>query len=334
MKMKSEAVVFTEKNRVEIRTVNLRKPGPGEILVKTKYSCISPGTELRCLRGMEKNASPFPIVPGYSLSGTVLETGSGVKTMKPGDMVFSMGTADAGDVNVAWGGHISHAISREEDLVSIPDGIPLDEACITALAAISFHGVSLSRPLPNEKVIIVGLGIIGRLSTSMHRLSGAEVIACDASKERVEMARKSGITALVAGENFAAELKKVFPDGADIVVDATGSPAVTGKAMSFAKDVPWDNSLSSGARFLVQGSYEDSLQIPYNTVFNKEITVLFPRANQKRDRLAVMNLMKRKLLNMKDLITGLYPFGKAPECYEILKNPSQPGTLTFVLQWN
>jgi len=133
---------------------------------------------------------------------------------------------------------------------------------------------------------------------------------------------------------LSRELKKIFPQGADIVIDATGSPEVTAKAMSFAKDVPWDDSLVPGARFLVQGSYEDCLQIPYNIVFNKEIKVLFPRANQKRDRVAVLDLMKRKFLDVKGVISGVHPFAKASECYKTLMNPSQSGILTSVLKWD
>ena len=132
----------------------------------------------------------FPIVPGYSLSGTVIESASDVKNVKSRDKVFSTGTIDAVNVNIAWGGHISHAICKAEEVTLIPDGVQLLDACTTSLAAIAFHGMRLSCPQAHEKIIVIGLGIIGRLSAYMHCLSGAEVIACDASPERVEMARK------------------------------------------------------------------------------------------------------------------------------------------------
>jgi len=189
--MRATAIVFSGENKVEIETVNLRAPGKGEVFIETVFFCVSPGTELRCLRGKEKNAPAFPIVPGYSLTGTVVYAGKGVKTFKCGDTVFCTGTIHAGHLNIGWGGHISYAICREENIEKIPDGISMLEASTTALAAIAFHGVRLSRPQINEKVAVVGLGIIGRLSAAIYKLSGAEVVACDVSSERVAMAGRN-----------------------------------------------------------------------------------------------------------------------------------------------
>jgi len=97
------------------------------------------------------------------------------------------------------------------------------------------------------------------------------------------------------------------------------------------KDIPWDNSLTPGGRFIVQGSYEKNLEIPYNTVFNKEISVLFPRASQLRDQAAVLALMRRKLLKVADMIKEVSP-ENAVECYKGLQNPDNP-ELTYAFKW-
>ncbi len=331
--MRAKAVVFSGKDSVEIMNVNLRVPERGEVLIETACSCVSPGTELRCLRGKEKNASRFPFVPGYSLSGTVIAAGRDVLSIKPGDRVFCHGTVDAGGVNIAWGGHISHALCGEDDVEVIPAGISMADASMTAVAAIAFHGTMLSRPKADEKVAVVGLGIIGRFSAALHALSGAEVVACDISPDRVESARNAGIEAFVSGDNPAGAFRKRFSGGADIVIDATGTPAVTEKAVSAAKDIPWDNSPVRGARFVIQGSYENSLRIPYHDAFNREISVYFPRSQQKKDRLSVLDIMDRGLLKMHGLTDGVHSFESAPACYGALGNPKRVRALTFIFEW-
>lgn len=208
----------------------------------------------------------------------------------------------------------------------------MQDASISALASIAFHGMRLSQPVAEEKVVIVGLGIIGQLSARLHALSGATIIACDLSECRVKLAREAGINTVVIDENLNNTLSSFLPNGADIVIDSTGAVAVTGAAMDLMKDIPWDNSLTPGGRFVVQGSYEGDIKIPYNTVFNKEITVLFPRNNQQRDQIAVLDLMKQKSLNVANLITEVHPPENAAECYKSLQSPNNT-KLSYVFKW-
>lgn len=329
--MQAKAIIFSAKNKIDISSFDLRKPQEGEVLIQTEYSCLSPGTELRCLRGAESNAGNFPFVPGYSLTGTVIATGDGVD-MKIGTKVFSAGTIDAGKLGIAWGGHVSHAICNAGNVVPISAEVSMQDASMLALAAIAFHGTRLSQPVAGEKVIVVGLGVIGQLSARLHALSGANVIACDISKKRVEVAKEAGINALVIEKDLNETLDAFLPSGADIVIDSTGVPAVAGKAIELLKDIPWDDSLTSGGRFVVQGSYEKNIEIPYHTAFQKEISILFPRANQHRDQIAVLDLMKRKLLNVANLITEVHHPEKAAECYKSLQSPENTA-LTYAFQW-
>ena len=50
--MKTTCVVATDVNRVEVGEYELRDSLPGELLVETLYSAVSPGTELRCQAGL------------------------------------------------------------------------------------------------------------------------------------------------------------------------------------------------------------------------------------------------------------------------------------------
>ena len=72
--------------------------------------------------------------------------------------------------------------------------------------------------------------------------------------------------------------------------------------------------------------------IPYLEAFNREISLLFPRDNQKRDKLAVANLMSRGVLNSKNIISKIMMPEMADEAYRLLQeNPEE--NLTIIFEW-
>jgi 2-desacetyl-2-hydroxyethyl bacteriochlorophyllide A dehydrogenase len=298
-------------------------------LVETVYSCISPGTELRCLAGRQINSPLTPYIPGYSLSGRVLATGAGV-TLPPGTPVYCNGTIQANCATM-WGGHTGLALQRASGVYPLPAGVDLLDASMIHLIGIAYHGLCLSRPLPHEVVAVVGLGPIGLLSARLHALSGARVIAADLATERVALAQQSGIEAFVPQGSLKEAFAQVLPGGADVVVDATGAPALLPQTLELAKDKPFDDSLTAGARFLIQGSYADEIVAPYHTVFMKEISLWTPRDTQPRDVRAAIDLLARRKLAVHDLLTVFTP-AQAPDVYAELQQ-GKGGLMTAAFDW-
>lgn len=312
--MQSRAILFTAPSQVEVRDIHLPQPGPGEALVETAFSVVSSGTELRCLAGKQTGAV-FPFIPGYSLAGTVIAVGEGT-TIPPGTRVFCTGTAHA-NVSRTWGGHVAHAVKREEQLFPLPEGVELPDAAITHLAAIAYHGLRLNKPQPHEQIAVIGLGAIGQLAARLHAMTGAHTVAADLSPQRVALAREAGLEAFVPRD--LAEFRAYFPQGADSVVDATGVPALVAEGIAVARDLGWDDAPTPGARYVIQGSYAADFSIPYDAAFRKELTFLFPRDCQPRDFRAVLNLLRRGLLRVRDLIGETVEPEDAPRIYAALQ---------------
>ena len=97
------------------------------------------------------------------------------------------------------------------------------------------------------------------------------------------LARAAGIEAITPDGAIAATVHEVLPDGADIVVDATGAAAVLPQAVASARELGWDDSPLQGARIVVQGSYPEDFSIPYQEAFRKEAHILVPRDMPPRD---------------------------------------------------
>lgn len=111
--MKSEipAVVFTDENQVSLSTV-LRNPcGPTEVVIRTRYSMISPGTELRMLAGHYGAAGKFPYVPGYTSIGEIIEVGSDAGGWRVGDLVSARNTRPFANARSLYGAHSAEQLA-------------------------------------------------------------------------------------------------------------------------------------------------------------------------------------------------------------------------------
>lgn len=80
------------------------------VVVRNEYTVISAGTERANLLGLPNTSGKFPYYAGYSGAGTVVEIGSEVTSVQPGDRVV-----------VTWGGHCSYSFVNAENVVKISD---------------------------------------------------------------------------------------------------------------------------------------------------------------------------------------------------------------------
>ena len=328
--MQTQAVLFTSQQTASLQPVSIPEPGAGEVIVQAEYTCISPGTEGRLLAGTIAEASPFPFIAGYSLTGKIIAVGADCR-FEVGQRVWCTGTSKA-DVNITWGGHIAHALAPEMDLIPLPDNLSTLDASIGRLAAIAFHGTRLSKPLPHEKVAVVGLGPIGMLSALCHAASGAEVIVADRVPERVKLAESLGLQGFVAGDSLVEGFRRFLPNGADILVDATGLPNVAGSFIPAAKDLAWDDTPNPvGARLLVQGGTDFDYVFPHPPAFDREMSILLPRDRQPRDVAAVFDLMSRGNLPAAKLISAVRSPQSAQQAYtDLRENRGQYQTIAFL----
>ena len=327
--MKTRAILFTAPNQVVLETVEIPAPETGEVLIESLYTLISPGTELRCRAGKQEGVT-FPFIPGYSMAGRVIARGPGV-SLPEGTLVFCGGTTKA-SLNRAWGGHVAHAIQPEQGVYPLPEGMNPLYAPAAKLAAIAYRGVRLSQPKPHETVAVIGLGAIGLLAAQLHALSGARVVAADLSPYRVANAQKAGLQAFVPQGNLGQAFRQYFPNGADVVVDATGAPSVLAQAIEVARDKAWDDSPELGARVVIQGSYAGEFSLPYQAAFMKELSFYVPRDVQPRDIRAMLEVMTRGKLHLDSLISEVRAPEAAPQTYAALAEPGAE-LITVAFKW-
>src|ERR1044071_1916083 len=152
--MKSKAVIFPEKEKVEIREEEVGGPKAGELLCASERSLISTGTESRCLLGIFdpetnwKDWVQYPFHPGYSMGARVLEVGKDVKDFKAGDTIWAPGIP-----------HVQYFTMEAAQAVKLPQGVSEEDASWSNLACTTQLGTRRAELKLGESVGIVGLGI-------------------------------------------------------------------------------------------------------------------------------------------------------------------------------
>ena len=245
--------VLIRQGHVVVTEMPVPHCGERDVLVEARYSMISSGTESTTLQDsapaggasiwanrlrklgevgrmiLERGASDTRTavatrlegpshVSGYSLAGTVLQVGSRVQDLVPGQRVACAGAASA---------HHAEIVAVPRNLVvPVPDGLPLDQASCVTLGAIALQGVRQADTRLGEIVCVVGLGLIGQLTVSLLRAAGCRVIGVDLDPARVERARNLGLEVGLdtAGEELEATLRALScGHGVDVAMLTAGT---------------------------------------------------------------------------------------------------------------
>jgi polar amino acid transport system substrate-binding protein len=209
--------------KLRVAEVPAPRASGGGLLVATRASLISSGTEkqlmdlakaslagkamarpdlvrqvLRAAKrdGLRATANKVfakldqPIPLGYSIAGRVLEVGRGVSGFSPGDRVACAGAGMANHAEI-------NSIPKNL-CVRIPDGITDEQASFVTLGAIALQGVRQAEPTLGERVVVMGLGLIGLLTVQLLKANGCRVLAFDPNAQRADLARELGADLAIA----------------------------------------------------------------------------------------------------------------------------------------
>ncbi len=319
MSATAQAVVFADAGRLDFRDVTLREPDADEVVVATRYSSISAGTERLLFNGKLPPIPHlrYPLIPGYEAAGIVTHVGSNVTDVRAGDEVFVGGSMCFTDVAAAFGGQASQLIKKAAQVVPL-HGIPLAHAPLLALAATSLHGVRRLGDVAGKRVAVVGMGAIGQFAARfIAALEPAALFEVDTNAAR--LGHIAGATSVDASQTTLAA---VAGAPLDCVIEATGKSemiAVCAKALK-----------PGGSIALL--SYYDVLTTPFMDVFVKEATLLVAREWTHGDLLAARDLIAGGSVSIADLAQHAYPIASYEAAY---KTAFEDGsTLKVILNWS
>ena len=233
------------------------EPAAGEVVLKVGAATTC-GTDLKVWRrgGHAKMLKP-PTLFGHESAGQILAVGAGVTGWQVGDRVVANNSApcmscffcqkqayslclDLSFNNGSFAEYlrVPAAIVRY-NLLPIPDHLPDAIAAMTEPLACVLHGAARSNVQPGDRVVMLGDGAIGLMFVAALARQGAEVYLFGGSATRLQIGEALGAAQTFryrAVEDIPGLVKRLTDGwGADVVIEATGSPQVWELAIACAR---------------------------------------------------------------------------------------------------
>ena len=313
------------------------QPPPGKVLVGTRATLISTGTELANWTGITADRAAMgddwrdrPLRLGYSLVGTVLAAGEGVERLQPGDRVSGAGP------------HASAALLDADRCVPVTSSLSDAAATFGTLGPIVLNGVRRAGLALGESVAVVGLGLIGQLAGLCARLNGARpVVGLDPFPQRRHLAAEVGFDAALAPGDPAAvahAAQWTGTAGFDVVFEATGHPEALAPALRLA---------APGGRVVALGSTRGTVRDfdLYADLHRRGITLIGAHANshpaqanaanrwtEPANRALTLRLIAAGDLPVERLISHRVPAAEAPAMFALLADHREEA-MGVVLEW-
>jgi D-arabinitol dehydrogenase (NADP+) len=323
-----KAVLYDAPRSYSVTDAPTPQAGPGEIRIKVDQVGVC-GTDLHIHEG-DFNAV-FPLIPGHELVGVVDQLGEGVNHLRLGEQVTVNPNVYCGHCQYCLSGRLilcenakgygsnfpgffAEYVTVADRLAFSVEGLPRDTAVFTEPAACAMHGVETLQIRPGASALVLGAGPTGLLLAQLIASGGAASVTVAApTKFKLESAERLGVDRTVQIDRRDAEanlrrLREESPrgDGYDIVVEATGSPAVGDICVPLTRN---------GGTVLIYGVTRGDDIVTFHPfdVFRREITIKGSFAEMTSFGAAIDALRTRRV-RTDGMIThrfGLDDYGRA-----------------------
>src|ERR1022692_515837 len=282
-----------------------------------------------------------PTALGYSSAGVVLEVGARVRGLAPGDRVACGG-----------GDHAVHAdvVQVPGNLcVPLPDSVSFEGGAFATVGSVAMHGVRQADIRLGERVVVIGLGLVGQLSGQILRAAGCHVVGIDLSDSLLKKALETKAADIAFNRNALNEQElpaDVMNSDAVIITAATKSNDPINLAARLCRD---------RARVVVVGDV--SIDVPRAPYYEREIELRLSRSygpgrydreyeergldypigyvrwTEQRNMSSFVELLASDRMAVDDLILERVPVARASEAYERLVSAAG-SPLGIVLQYD
>jgi threonine dehydrogenase-like Zn-dependent dehydrogenase len=281
------ALFLTAIGQTEIREIDKPSIGPEEVLLKIGMVGFC-GGDLNGFKGLFE-LQEYPNVLGHEVGGTIEEIGSQVpESFKLGNKVTvypylncgkciscRKGRRNACQDNKTMGVRRPGAMTRYiaihwQDLFT-SEKLSLKELALVEPLTVGFHAAARGRVSSQDRVAVIGCGIVGMGAIASAVNRGAEVIAIDIDDSKMDIAKKIGVahTINTSREDLHEALTRITDgDGPDVIIEAVGN------AMTYRAAV---DEVAYTGRVVCIGYAKSAVEFNTGIFVRKEIEILGSR---------------------------------------------------------
>jgi 2-desacetyl-2-hydroxyethyl bacteriochlorophyllide A dehydrogenase len=329
--MKRRSLFFTGPGETVVREEPVEEAAPGQVLVKTKLSAISAGTESLIYGGKVPPDMPldtairglsgplrYPLKYGYAAVGKVIAAGTAVSREWIARRVFSLHP------------HESCFTAPVEDLVPLPDGIRDEDAVFLGFMETAVNLVMDGKPQMGEQVVLFGQGVIGLLTTALlARFPLGNLVTVDPCELRRKKSQELGAHA--SFDPRVPEITRTMRallatdsayGGADLSYEVSGNPQALNDAVTISG---FDGRIVTGSwygqkrgeLYLGGAFHRDRVRI-----ISSQVSTIAPEYSGRwtKQRRIQTALRMISVLKPSALVSHRIPIGKAPEAYAMIEN--------------
>ena len=337
-----KTLYFTAPKQVELREEPLPALGADEVLVETMCSAISAGTEMLIYRGQFPTSLPdshdsissglhYPMTYGYACVGRVTEIERKVNGEWKDKLVFSFQP------------HTSHFIATPDSLFPIPESLSAESACFFPNTETAVNLVQDASPILGERVLVLGQGIIGLLTTALlHEFPLESLVTADFYELRRKASENIGVTSSLNPDSpdFRKQATlRLQPTasaqrGFDLTFELSGRPETLNDALA----------LTAFSGRVVIGSWygEKRAAIDLGGDFHRsriklissQVSTIAPELSGRWDKARRFDVAWQALqwIKPEKWITHRFALEKAAEAYHLLdENPQE--TIQIILEY-
>ena len=304
-----------------------------DAIVEVRRTAIC-GADLFPLHGMTPGFDDATIL-GHEFAGVVVQVGADVEGIRLGERVVNTSMISDGTCAHCRAGRISQCLGRalfgysgvyprldggqaelvrvphaDRCLVALPDEVD-DESAIflsdilpTGYGAVVRGGVSAG-----DVVVVVGCGPVGLMAVMCAADLAGTLIAVDGVPERREIAERFGAQAFAPTEAARAVADATDELGADVAIEAAGSPGALDLALRLAR--------GRGIVSVVGAHFEPDYPLDNALMFERELTLRFTIGDPAHDRDQLLAAMAAGRLDPAQIITHRLPLDAAAEAYRL-----------------
>jgi len=331
----NERIVFPERGVVRVEACPMPEPGAGEVLIRTRATLVSTGTELTALMADYPPGStweamfPFPVHPGYDNVGEVVALGEGVDAAWLGRRVASLQP------------HARFVVAAADACRAVPDEVSDEQASFSTIAEIVMNGVRRSGVTWGESVVVFGAGLLGQFTARLCLLAGAAaVVVADVAPARLAfLPDDPRLHRVDPAAGDVVELVHEVTRGrlADVVFEVTGDPGLVAQEVGVLREQGRLVILSS-PRGPSTIDLHDHCMRPSLTIVgahnfsHPQVATLADPWVPARHAEAFFDLVRLALWDVDRLISDRVPFREAPALYGRLAR-DRSGVMGAVLGW-
>ena len=195
-------------------------------------------------------------------------------------------------------------------LIPIPEGVSDEEAGIMEPVALALHVMEKLKPRVGDYATVIGQGPIGLLMTQVAGLKGCRVIAVDTNSHRLECAKRYGaeFTLNPEEEDLIKRVREITGRGSDVVVEAAGKMRTVEKTPFLVR---------KAGRVALVGEFRGRMNFG-----NADDACFFTTYLSPREYPLALELIARRRVDVKGLITHRFPLGDFEEAITTADNPA------------